>query len=214
MTKNNKKACVFLLISILSAATALWSASLTLGLVSDTSRNDVFRSMGFGGELGFCTGDDFGLYANTALGIHSQNALYKEDGGDWLRVRSVSDGRRIYFARTGAGLEAHISGGGISLGLSVGAFLADRWFCLAGYEGSDWGRMCLYTFGLNTGLMFEKKLRSADAWAYIRADVDFDLWTWSQLQERRGGRRNDANWVQRGNGGTGLDIMIGVRGYF
>ena len=209
----SKKIFAFVAIMTLLASTAFATVSMSVGVTSDTARNGFFRSVGIGGELGFSAGGNIRVYANTALGTHSQGALYTDENGIWQRVSTISDGKRIYFARTAAGVEGRISGGRLSLGLIAGAYLTDRWFCLDGYKDGDWGRQNLYTFGASAGAILEKKMKRSDAWAFVRMDVDVDLWTWGQLQERLGGRRNDSDWTLKGTGGLGMNVTVGAKAY-
>ena len=213
LNRISKKIFIVTVMLALSAAMAFASISMSVGVTSDTARNGFFRSVGLGGELGFSAGGDLRVYATTALGTHSQSALYTDENGIWQRVASISDGTRIYFARTAAGIEGRISRGGLTLGLTAGAYLADRWFCLDGYSDGEWGRQCLYTFGASAGALLEKKLKTADAWTFVRMDFNTDLWTWGQLQERRGGRRSDSDWTLKGTGGFGMNITVGAKAY-
>lgn len=216
MTMQNRSAiaALIIIIAIALVPASLHAESISLGAVIDQANTPVFRGTGTGGEIRISTTGPVQVYASQSLGLHNSHASVM-DSGSWVPIRAVSDMRRIYFAATAIGVSAMASGSRYHFGMDAGLYFADRWYCLAGYRGNDWGRMSVFTAGALVDAVFEKQvIRDTNGWLFLRLGCAFEAWTFSVKQERIDRKRTDGPWIQEGMGGAAFTGACGFRCFF
>lgn len=212
MICNKTIRIITILIVMALAVSSLSAASVSVGATVDHANNPVFQSVGAGGEIRVSTNGTFQVFFSQSLGLHSKKAMVEDSDGRFVPIGTVSDGRRIYFARTAVGVTTVFRAGSYRLGLDAGIYFADRWYTLAGYSGYDWGRICDFTAGAIANVMFETRLDgTSDGWVFVRLGGAFEAWTFSVLQERLGGKRAYGSWEQKGMGALAFSCSCGFR---
>ena len=215
MICNKTIRIITILVVMVFAVSSLSATSVSLGVTVDHANNPVFQGSGMGGEIRVSTDGPLQAFFSQAFGLHSNQAVVADADGKFVPVWGVSNGDRIYFSKTAAGLSTVFRAGSNRLGLDAGVYFADRWYSLAGYTGYDWGRICDFTAGAMATVMYETRMSgTSDGWLFIRLGGAFEAWTFSVLQERLGGKRADGPWEQKGMGALAFSGSCGFRFQF